>query len=564
MQRPLLQSDPADVKLVAAGRRSSYSLTLESTFPGWGEVQVCGDLSAPSQEGAKHHRLGELASTAICGNDITGSCFYVTGSLAAAAGVWAPFGAIFAAATLWLFRWVYTEAVTALPFNGGIYNILLNTIHSKKIAGSVATLTILSYIATCVVSALSAASYFQAVLDPTKKDPMEEGSHILPVAIALIVFFAGLKIVGISESANVAACMFVFHLGTMAILIVVTFISIVRPDGPLPIDRVMANLEANYHYTGGSQHIDKKIVLGFSSAMLGVSGFESSANFVEEQADGVFPKTLRNMWYAVSILNITFILECVFATKLEDLVEHDRDNALAYLARMSAGRWLEVWVSLDAFMILAAAVLTAYVGVGGLATRMGGDRCLPQIFQRDDRITTVLFMCVCISMVLVLEGDSTKLAACYSFAFLTVMLLFAVSLVALQTQRPKLPRDMKNNLLIPCLAAMLVTVALGGSIASCASDPHLLRLLVCARDRSGRLHDAPSSAESGNQGGAVDAMLPASISRQGGRLDAPHPEGFVCGLLLQDLQHLPAQQSSTVYYSERRHQSLQGCACLRQ
>ena len=44
--------------------------------------------------------------------------------------------------------------------------------------------------------------------------------------------------------------------------------------------------------------------MGFASAMLGVSGFESSANFVEEQAEGVFPKTLRNMWVAVTILNI--------------------------------------------------------------------------------------------------------------------------------------------------------------------------------------------------------------------------------------------------------------------
>ncbi len=37
--------------------------------------------------------------------------------------------------------------------------------------------------------------------------------------------------------------------------------------------------------------------------MLGISGFESSANFIEEQKDGVFPKTLRNMWIAVAIFN---------------------------------------------------------------------------------------------------------------------------------------------------------------------------------------------------------------------------------------------------------------------
>jgi hypothetical protein len=29
--------------------------------------------------------------------------------------------------------------------------------------------------------------------------------------------------------------------------------------------------------------------------MLGVTGFETSANFVEEQKPGVYPRTLRNM-----------------------------------------------------------------------------------------------------------------------------------------------------------------------------------------------------------------------------------------------------------------------------
>jgi hypothetical protein len=37
--------------------------------------------------------------------------------------------------------------------------------------------------------------------------------------------------------------------------------------------------------------------------MLGIGFFESSSNFVEEQEQGVFPKTLRNMWAIVSFFN---------------------------------------------------------------------------------------------------------------------------------------------------------------------------------------------------------------------------------------------------------------------
>jgi len=396
-QRSLAEVNPGQQALVADGRRAAGLETVQCGFPGWGEVLVCAEEVPSENHEPQHAKLGELTSTAICGNDITGSCFYVIGGLATAAGVWAPLGAIIAAATLWLFRWVYTEAVTALPFNGGIYNVLLNTVRSKKIAGMVATLTILSYIATCVVSALSAGAYLQTVIDPKKKDPLEEGCYILPIAISLVVFFGCLKLVGISESATVAACMFVFHLVTMSVLMVVAFFSIALPTHALPFSKVASNLRANFKYTGGTEGIAKKIVLGFSSAMLGVSGFESSANFVEEQRPGVFPKTLRNMWYAVSILNVGFIVECVFATELS-LMVHEKDNALAYLGRRAAGRWLEVLVSVDAFTVLAAAVLTAYVGVGGLATRMGGDRCLPHLFKRSDRITTVIFMLVCVSL----------------------------------------------------------------------------------------------------------------------------------------------------------------------
>ena len=50
------------------------------------------------------------------------------------------------------------------------------------------------------------------------------------------------------------------------------------------------------------------LFLGFSSSLLGVSGFESSANFVEEQKKGVFGKTLRNMLIGVSVINPLFAL----------------------------------------------------------------------------------------------------------------------------------------------------------------------------------------------------------------------------------------------------------------
>lgn len=63
---------------------------------------------------------------------------------------------------LFLYRKVYSEVVTAFPVNGGSYNLMLNTT-SKKVAGFVACLSILSYIATAILSAFDAVIYISDV-----------------------------------------------------------------------------------------------------------------------------------------------------------------------------------------------------------------------------------------------------------------------------------------------------------------------------------------------------------------------------------------------------------------
>lgn len=112
-------------------------------------------------------------------------------------------------AVLYLFRKIYGEVVGALPLNGGAYNVLLNTT-SKSNASVAACLTILSYMATAVISSSEAMHYLH---------------HILPyfnvniATFVLLLIFLGLTILGISESAVVALVIFIFHLTTMALLI---------------------------------------------------------------------------------------------------------------------------------------------------------------------------------------------------------------------------------------------------------------------------------------------------------------------------------------------------------
>jgi predicted histidine transporter YuiF (NhaC family) len=56
------------------------------------------------------------------------------------------------------------EAVTSIPMNGGTYNLLLNTT-SKFAAALAACLSILSYMATAVVSGIESVLYLQSLID---------------------------------------------------------------------------------------------------------------------------------------------------------------------------------------------------------------------------------------------------------------------------------------------------------------------------------------------------------------------------------------------------------------
>jgi amino acid transporter len=101
--------------------------------------------------------------------------------------------------------------------------------------------------------------------------------------------------------------------------------------------------------------------------MLGISGFESSANFVEEQKPGVFPKTLRNMWIVVSVFNPLITLLVLALVPIPRVGQH-QEALLAYMSQLAGGDWLAWLVSIDAVLVLSGAVLTSYIGVGDSST----------------------------------------------------------------------------------------------------------------------------------------------------------------------------------------------------
>lgn len=397
----------------------------------------------------KHKKLGEFASTAISGNDISSSCLYVSALAIVYSGQYAWIALLMVGAVLFLFRKIYGEVVGALPLNGGAYNSLLNTT-SKSLASLAATLTLLSYMATAVLSANEAMHYAHIVFEN------------LPIVIATIVLlgiFMGLSIIGIGESSKVTIAIFIFHLTSLVILTSFTVFYLFQNGFEVFFQ--------NHNLPIKDGSITTALFFGFSAAMLGISGFESSANFIEEQERGVFPKTLRNIWIVVTIFNplMAFLALAVIPM---GAIESNQEALLSYMSNISGGSWLSILISIDAALVLSGAVLTSFVGVTGLVERITLDRVLPPFLLKKNkrgssyRIAIVFFL-LCVSILLITKGKLSALAGVYTIAFLSVMVLFGIGNVLLKVRRKNLPRPEKSSWPALIIAIIAVIIAIIGN-----------------------------------------------------------------------------------------------------
>ncbi len=417
-------------------------------------------ISAPIK---RHVKLNQWLATAICGNDILSSTFYVSGIAISFSGIFAPLILLFIGFVLYLYKAVYTEVVEALPTNGGAYNCLLNA-SSKTFASVAGTMTLLSYMATAVISGKTAIEYlYSAVKIP-----------VFPVTIILLLGFALLVISGIKDSAKVAFGIFAFHVVLLIVFVV---------------------WGAGYYLTGHHSYIAENIFrtqaliasiggivpalfFGFSTSLLGVSGYESSANFVEEQAPGVFRKTLRNMLIGVAVFNPLTALIALNVMPF-DVIIKSKDFLLSDVAKLMGGTVFQYLIIADAVLVLSGAVLTAFIGVSGLIFRMTTDGCFPSFLSYENKRGSYpyivgLFFFLCTSVLILTKGNLLALAGVYTIAFLSVMSLFALGNLIMRETRADLKRTYHAPLIF-VLLALSATVA-GYSVTS-ESHHEILNIL---------------------------------------------------------------------------------------
>jgi amino acid transporter len=432
-------------------------------FAGWGRAERISDLGGQGLtltrlDQPQKHMLGTWRATAICGNDISSSVLYVSALCAAQAGVLAPLVLLIVAGVLYLYRQVYAEVGSALPLNGGTFTVLLNTTN-KRVAAGAACLTLLSYMATAVISASEAMHYAHNLWS---------GFDVFAATVGVLGVFAFLGILGIGESAVVALVIFGLHVGTLIVLTISCGVAVAADPSLLVANWSLPSVESLPH----------ALFFGFAAAMLGISGFESSANFIEEQKRGVFPRTLRNMWLVVAVFNPLISLLSLGMLPLAQIQDVPPD-LLARMGDVALGRPLALLVSADAALVLSGAVLTSFVGVTGLVRRMTLDRCLPQFLLQENRWRRTNhwillgFFGLCVSILSITQGRIAALAGVYTLAFLSVMALFAVGNMLLKSRRARLPRDVRASWPAVSLALLAVLAGLAGNILL---DPIVLEI----------------------------------------------------------------------------------------
>eukprot|EP01012_Entosiphon_sulcatum_P013909 TRINITY_DN19088_c0_g2_i1.p1 TRINITY_DN19088_c0_g2~~TRINITY_DN19088_c0_g2_i1.p1 ORF type:complete len:673 (+),score=115.07 TRINITY_DN19088_c0_g2_i1:28-2019(+) len=420
-------------------------------------------LVLPTTAQKPHHApLGQLFATSIAGNDLTSSILFTAGLCIQSAGIWAPVSLLVVTFTLYLYRGIYTEVASALPFNGGSYNALLNTTN-KLAAGVVAAMAVLAYLATALVDAAAAVEY----LADFPLSALQPESGIFWSCLLVLAFVTVLNLIGLTESAIVATAFFFFNCLTYAILLVFSVSHCIKTGGATLIDNLHQWPTAALANPYGS--IAKNIFYGYCAALLGVTGFETSCNYIEEQKPGVFPKTLRNMWWLVVLFNPTIAFMCLAVVPM-DQIQANTDHLLSHMGYICAGDWLRRWVVVDAFLILTGTVLTAFVGVTGLLTRMSTDRVLPTFFMKQNKLRgtrhyIIVGFFLLTASLWMMSQDMDVLSGVFDIAFLTVLSMMAVANMLIKYKRDALRREKEEPWATVLLGFVMIFGGLVGTIA---------------------------------------------------------------------------------------------------
>ncbi|KAG0040058.1 hypothetical protein BGZ82_005529 [Podila clonocystis] len=448
----------------ATGRKAD-----EWEFAGWGSTYFL-DVTRADADRASQRKgrtlVGVLRGIGIAGNDVVGSVFYAVGPVTVAARQYAPISLLLVSILLHPMKAIMNELAASLPFNGGAYVFFLN-ISAKWVAGIMATLAVLDYMATSVLSAASATSYLSSQF------ALPSSFGVFPLTIAVIIVFGIITFVGVRESSTMASCIFLGHLITITVLMGTAVVHWIRNGNDILI--------SNWQTPHPDTNVARLIWNGFCLGLLGVTGFESAEGYLEDLKPGAFPVIMKFMWICITVVNAPITLLVMAVVPMGEVIDNPASSILTLAKAVSNNSpWLTYWLVIDAAIVLGAGVLTGMVGVLGLFERLSRDQILPPFLLIRNKWTGVFqyiiifFMVLCITLYSITGGDVTSLSGVFAVAFLCVMISYAAANIMLYTNRPQLSR--RNATRVPILITMTVFgILVGALVGNAVINPSIFK-----------------------------------------------------------------------------------------
>ncbi|KAF7313066.1 AAAP amino acid permease [Mycena kentingensis (nom. inval.)] len=486
---------------------SSRFLNLSSSFEfaGWGSItrlKLTAEEHATGETRLQTIRrgrvLGQWLGAALPGNAMLGSVFYALPAVVVVAGVYSPISLFIATLTPFLWRRIMQELATALPIPGAPYSYLLN-VSRKSLALLGAALMLLDFTSTAVVSAATASSYITAEL-------ASQHQHSVPPAaltLSILTLFALISLLGLKESARIAAGVLSFHILTMVMLAGAAVVHLGVSRGETAVLAQNWRI-GNAGQLGSAMGVSEQIFKGFCLGMLGLTGLECTASYTpylrvpntaappspapaSSSAPSptapfvTFARILRNLHIPVMVLNAGMMLLVLSLVPLRDLVGEGGNSAnlLSLLAERSvAGRWLRLWVVVDATVVLCGGCLSGCEICAQLFEQLAKDRIVPPMFLSTLPLTRAphfsIFAIALLNAAFYASAGMSVVVVSkmFSLVWLTLMGIFPLALLLLRFNRGRMLLPLcshattrKLTRLSTIFAALVVTlVVLAGNI----------------------------------------------------------------------------------------------------
>jgi APA family basic amino acid/polyamine antiporter len=402
-----------------------------------------GALQAESERGALRRSLGPLNLTALGIGSIIGTgIFVLTGTAASQnAGPALVFSMIISAVGCAFSGLCYAEFAAMVPVAGSAYTYAYATA-GELIAWIIGWDLILEYALSVSTVAVGWSGYFVSlardvgvVVPASLAGP--PGPFNLPAAL-IVLFVAGLLIIGIKESASVNTALVVIKVAVL-IVFVAAGAAYVRPANLTPLVPPNTGTFGAFGWSG--------VLRGAGVMFFAYIGFDAVSTAAQEARNPARDMPI-GILASLAICTVIYIAVAVVLLGIVPYAKLDVADPLAVGIDATGMRWLSPFVKVAALFGLFSTMLVQLLAQTRIFYSMSRDGLLPPLFAsvhprfRTPHVSTVL-TAVIISLVAGLT-PITSLSQLVSIGTLFAFVLVSLGVIILRRVSPEVPRPFRT------------------------------------------------------------------------------------------------------------------------